>query len=76
MQQNWIGRSEGTLVDFDLGERWDLRDRPSPCSPRAWTRSMATSVQLAPEHPIVVDMIARDAELRVKVNELIASSAR
>jgi leucyl-tRNA synthetase len=36
----------------------------------------ATSVQLAPEHPIVVDMIARDAELRVKVNELIAEQRR
>jgi leucyl-tRNA synthetase len=36
----------------------------------------ATSVQLAPEHPIVADMIARDAELRVKVEQLIAEQRR
>jgi leucyl-tRNA synthetase len=36
----------------------------------------ATSVQLAPEHPIVSDMIARDAKLRTKVEELIAEQRR
>jgi leucyl-tRNA synthetase len=36
----------------------------------------ATSVQLAPEHPIVCDMIARDAALRAKVEELIAEQRR
>ncbi len=39
MQRNWIGRSEGTEVDFD-GRRTATRDRFA-CSPRAWTRSLA-----------------------------------
>jgi leucyl-tRNA synthetase len=33
-------------------------------------------VQLAPEHPIVADMIARDAALRAQVEELIAEQRR
>jgi leucyl-tRNA synthetase len=33
-------------------------------------------VQLAPEHPIISDMIARDAALRAKVEELIAEQRR
>jgi len=36
----------------------------------------ATSVQLAPEHPIIVDIIARDAALRAKVEELVAEQRR
>ncbi len=36
----------------------------------------ATSVQLAPEHPMVADMIARDPDLRVQVDELIAEQRR
>jgi leucyl-tRNA synthetase len=36
----------------------------------------ATSVQLAPQHPITCDMIARDAALRVQVEELIAQQRR
>src|ERR1019366_2480252 len=36
----------------------------------------ATSLQLAPEHPIIADMIARDAALRAKVEELIAEQRR
>ena len=77
MQQNWIGRSEGTLVDFDLG------GTPGPAgstitvfTTRVDTIFGATSVQLAPEHPIVTDLIARDAELRVKVEQLKAEQRR
>jgi len=36
----------------------------------------ATSVQLAPEHPIVSDMITRNAELRLQVENLIAEQRR
>jgi leucyl-tRNA synthetase len=77
MQQNWIGRSEGTLVDFDLGGTvGPAGSTITVFTTRVDTIYGATSVQLAPEHPIVVDMIARDAELRVKVNELVAEQRR
>ena len=77
MQRNWIGRSEGTLVDFKL-------DSPSgPPGPaisvfttRVDTIFGATSVQLAPEHPIVADLAAADADLHAKVDQLIAEQRK
>ena len=77
MQQNWIGRSEGTLVDFDLGGTvGPAGSTITVFTTRVDTIYGATSVQLAPEHPIVADMIARDAALRAKVEELIAEQRR
>ena len=77
MQQNWIGRSEGTLVDFDLGGTvGPAGSTITVFTTRVDTIYGATSVQLAPEHPIVSDMIARDAGLRTKVEELIAEQRR
>jgi leucyl-tRNA synthetase len=77
MQQNWIGRSEGTLVDFDLGGTvGPAGSTITVFTTRVDTIYGATSVQLAPQHPIVGDMIARDAALRAKVEELIAEQRR
>jgi len=77
MQQNWIGRSEGTLVDFDLGGTvGPAGSTITVFTTRVDTIYGATSVQLAPEHPIVADMIARDAALRAQVEELIAEQRR
>jgi leucyl-tRNA synthetase len=73
MQQNWIGRSEGAQVDFDLGGTvGPAGSTITVFTTRVDTIYGATSVQLAPQHPIVEDMIARDAELRAKVEQLIA----
>ena len=77
MQQNWIGRSEGTLVDFDLGGTvGPAGSTITVFTTRVDTIYGATSVQLAPEHPIVSDMIARDPKLRAQVEELIAEQRR
>ena len=77
MQQNWIGRSEGTLVDFDLGGTvGPAGSTITVFTTRVDTIYGATSVQLAPEHPIVSDMISRDAALRTQVEELIAEQRR
>ncbi len=77
MQQNWIGRSEGTLVDFDLGGTvGPAGSTITVFTTRVDTIYGATSVQLAPEHPIVCDMIARDAKLRAQVEELIAEQRK
>jgi leucyl-tRNA synthetase len=77
MQQNWIGRSEGTLVDFDLGGTVGAAGSTiTVFTTRVDTIYGATSVQLAPEHPIVRDLIARNAELRLQVEELIAEQRR
>jgi len=77
MQQNWIGRSEGTLVDFDLGGTVGAGGSTiTVFTTRVDTIYGATSVQLAPEHPIVRDLIARNTELRLQVEELIAEQRR
>jgi leucyl-tRNA synthetase len=77
MQQNWIGRSEGTLVDFDLGGTvGPAGSTITVFTTRVDTIFGATSVQLAPQHPIVNDLIARNAELRAQVEELIAEQRR
>jgi leucyl-tRNA synthetase len=78
MQRNWIGRSEGTLVDFKL----DYAENHTGFGPAGSTIPVfttrvdtifgATSVQLAPEHPVVKDLAAADPGLRLKVDQLIA----
>ncbi len=78
MQRNWIGRSEGTLVDFKLNYAENHKgfgpggSTISVFTTRVDTIFGATSVQLAPEHPIVQDLAAANPELRAKVDQLIA----
>src|SRR5216110_2169707 len=77
MQRNWIGRSEGTLVDFKLdGHAGPAGSSISVFTTRVDTIFGATSVQLAPEHPLVADLTANKAELRAKVDQLISEQRR
>jgi leucyl-tRNA synthetase len=77
MQRNWIGRSEGTLVDFKLeGAAGRAGSAISVFTTRVDTIYGATSVQLAPEHPIVADLTATNAELRAQVDQLIAEQRK
>jgi leucyl-tRNA synthetase len=77
MQRNWIGRSEGALVDFDLGGTvGPAGSTITVFTTRVDTIFGATSVQLAPEHPIVSDMTANNADLRAKVDQLIAEQRK
>jgi leucyl-tRNA synthetase len=82
MQRNWIGRSEGTLVDFKL----DYAEKHSGFGPAGSTITVfttrvdtifgATSVQLAPQHPIVDDLAAANPHLRAKVDQLIGEQRK
>ncbi len=77
MQRNWIGRSEGTLVDFKLdGAAGPAGDTISVFTTRVDTIYGATSLQLAPEHPLVTDLIANDASLLAKVDDLITEQRK
>jgi leucyl-tRNA synthetase len=83
MQRNWIGRSEGTEVDFFLEEQGagtegpGTRDQgPEKTRIRVFTTRVdtiygATSVQLAPQHALVTKLVATDPELKAKVAELL-----
>jgi leucyl-tRNA synthetase len=68
MQRNWIGRSEGTEVDFTVE---DSGEKIRVFTTRVDTIFGATSVQLAPEHAITAQFTSTDADLKTKVNELI-----
>ena len=73
MQRNWIGRSEGALVDFKLdGTAGPASDKITVFTTRIDTIYGATSLQLAPEHPLVTDLIANNPDLLAKVEDLIA----
>jgi leucyl-tRNA synthetase len=99
MQRNWIGRSEGALVEFGLekqlsavgcsslaggqardraadDQRPTTNDRIPVFTTRIDTIFGATSVQLAPEHPLVGELVAGDPELGRKVGELLREQQR
>jgi leucyl-tRNA synthetase len=81
MQRNWIGRSEGTEVDFLLAEKINQgigsreqgtgKQRIRVFTTRVDTIFGATSLQLAPEHSLVTALAAEDAGLKVQVSQLI-----
>ncbi len=72
MQRNWIGRSEGALVDFALdGPAGPSGGKITVFTTRIDTIFGATSIQLAPEHPLVADLTADDHHLRGKVEEFV-----
>ncbi|HEU5350782.1 MAG TPA: leucine--tRNA ligase [Terracidiphilus sp.] len=68
MQRNWIGRSEGTEVDFTVegtGEKIRV------FTTRVDTIFGATSVQLAPEHAVTKAFAAADPSLKADVDAMI-----
>jgi leucyl-tRNA synthetase len=95
MQRNWIGRSEGAEIEFDLEDVGDATEDEEKArkagtamlparegvkgtgkkiavfTTRVDTIYGATSLQLAPEHPLVKEMAAADAELSEAVAALL-----
>ena len=73
MQRNWIGRSEGALIDFAVAGR-EEKDaaKITVFTTRVDTIFGATSVQLAPEHAVARAFAAEDIELSAKIEELLA----
>jgi leucyl-tRNA synthetase len=71
MQRNWIGRSEGAHVDFRVTA---MANTPpiTVFTTRVDTIFGATSIQLAPEHPLVKEWVKTDAALASSVTEMIA----
>jgi leucyl-tRNA synthetase len=81
MQRNWIGRSEGTEVDFFLEEKAEVgfgtgdlgleKTRIRVFTTRVDTIFGATSLQLAPQHELVAVFTATNPELKAQVEEMI-----
>jgi len=81
MQRNWIGRSEGTLVDFAVEQGTGDREQGTAglktekitvFTTRVDTIFGATSVQLAPEHPVAKRFAACDPVLTGQIEEMLA----
>ncbi len=76
MQQNWIGKSRGTEVDFQVSE---LNLPLRVFTTRVDTIFGCTAVFLAPEHPLVEKMIAASKapdKLRAEAERIKASAVR
>jgi len=71
MQRNWIGRSEGTEVDFAVEGAPNAKIRVF--TTRVDTIFGATSVQLASEHPLVPELTAGNEELEREISAMIDS---
>jgi leucyl-tRNA synthetase len=71
MQRNWIGRSEGTEVDFAVEGFPDAKIRVF--TPRVDTIFGATSVQLASEHPLVPELTAGNVAAELEIAAMIDS---
>jgi len=77
MQRNWIGRSEGTLVDFKLEGATDAANSTiTVFTTRVDTIYGATSLQLAPQHPLVGWLTKHNDLLRAEVDKLIAEQRK
>jgi leucyl-tRNA synthetase len=104
MQRNWIGRSEGATVEFDVvdgvpeiegengrrhgriplpaangftvGQSGNARQKIRVFTTRIDTIFGATSVQLAPEHPLVKEFALSDDRLRSEVASLLEEQQR
>ena len=78
MQRNWIGRSEGTEVDFLLEDIDPAAEkkRIRVFTTRVDTIFGATSLQLAPEHPLVAEFCAADSGLKNQIDELLAEQKK
>ena len=70
MQRNWIGRSEGTLVDFTVAGK--EAEKITVFTTRVDTIFGATSVQLSPEHPVARSLAACDEKLADQIEKMIA----
>jgi len=77
MQRNWIGRSEGALIEFTLdGPAGPAGSKIPVFTTRVDTIYGATSVQFAPEHPLVADLTAGNPELRTQVDQMMAEQRK
>jgi leucyl-tRNA synthetase len=68
MQRNWIGRSEGTLVDFAVE---GSAEKVSVFTTRVDTIFGATSVQVAPEHAVAKLLAADDVDLATSIDKMV-----
>ncbi|MEE4253167.1 MAG: leucine--tRNA ligase [Desulfuromusa sp.] len=71
MQRNWIGKSYGCEIDFEVA---DSSEKIKVFTTRPDTLAGATFMSLAPEHPLVKSLVTSDQQQAV--NDFIAAVER
>jgi leucyl-tRNA synthetase len=74
MQRNWIGRSEGANVDFKLDGGSETKI--TVFTTRIDTIYGATSLQLAPQHPLVAELVGNDIAKVASLEEMLADQKK
>ena len=67
MQTNWIGRSEGVEISFDISDKGLEQKDISTFTTRIETIFGVTFIVLAPEHPLVADLTTEEHREAVEV---------
>jgi len=67
MQTNWIGRSEGVEISFDISDKGLEQKDISTFTTRIDTIFGVTFIVLAPEHPLVADLTTEEHREAVEV---------
>jgi leucyl-tRNA synthetase len=74
MQRNWIGRSEGANVDFKLDGGSETKI--TVFTTRIDTIYGATSLQLAPQHPLVAELVGNDPVKLASLEQMLADQKK
>jgi leucyl-tRNA synthetase len=74
MQRNWIGRSEGANVDFKLDG--GSESKITVFTTRVDTIYGATSLQLAPQHPLVAELVGNDPAKLAHLEQMLADQKK
>jgi leucyl-tRNA synthetase len=74
MQRNWIGRSEGANVDFKLDGGSETKI--TVFTTRIDTIYGATSLQLAPQHPLVAELVGNDPAKLASLEQMLADQKK
>jgi len=75
IQRNWIGKSEGSEIEFKVGSANSKADAVTVFTTRADTLFGVTYLVLAPEHPLVEKLIS-ETENKKEAEEYIAQTKK
>lgn len=76
LQRNWIGRSEGAEVDFEIADSYAKGQKLRVFTTRPDTLYGATYMVVAPEHPLVDKLVSPDQKAAVEAyRKAIASKS-
>ncbi len=74
MQEKWIGKSEGLLIDFEITEKKSQNQFIKIYTTRADTLFGASFLAISPHHPIALEMAQNNVEIKNFIDECSKNS--